>query len=83
MGGVVSVTKYLHISEEDAKREEQTREEQEMALAWVTKSVYYAVPIRSRRKSSATNSPIWIEPVPEALEQSLLAKASGDQVRSN
>jgi hypothetical protein len=74
------VGKYLHFSEEEAQGQEQARVVQEMAQDWISRSIYYGVPIRSRRKTRAVNSAIWIEPVPEALEQSLIAKASGGQV---
>lgn len=83
MGGTSSVAKYFHLSEEEVKGQERTRALQEMVQAWVGRSIFYAVPIRSRRKTRAVDSAIWIEPVPEAIEQSLIAKASGGQVNAN
>jgi hypothetical protein len=78
--GTGNISKHFHWSKEDLEEHDRIKSLQEMALSFVTRSVFYGVPVRSQRKSYSPNCPLWIEPIPEAVEQSLMAKASGEKV---
>ncbi len=44
---------------------------QDIAFDFITKVIYYGVPIRSGRKNKSVNAAIWIEPQPELVDEML------------
>ncbi len=81
MGGSSSVTSTFHTytTEELAERERVVKL-QATAFDFVTKVIYYGVPIRSGKKSAEASSAIWIEPQPDLLDEMLANKDSTNRV---
>ena len=59
------------------------KKQQEKIGQFVVNHFFYAIPISTRKKTSESISPVWIEPQEEILEQSLAGNFPQGQVSRN
>lgn len=78
MGGFTS--SYSYWTAEEAADNEKIAKLQEEALEFVSKNLFYAIAVRSQRKSKDPTAPIWVEPLPHIVEESLLGKSPNGDV---
>jgi hypothetical protein len=78
MGGFAS--SYSYWTAEEAADNEKIAKLQEQALEFVSKNLFYAIAVRSQRKSKDPTAPIWVEPLPHIVEESLMGKSPNGDV---
>jgi len=82
MGG--SSSAYSYWTAEETALNEKIQKLQEKATEFVSKNLFYAIAVRSQRKSRDPTAPIWIEPLPQLVEETLLGanNTTNNDVRS-